>query len=148
MKWHLDKISSMYMKIAEKVAAIKQCSIKLIILLIISDINSEITDTMPPCNQITFLQLPTGVRKSVHYRMLSFAYLTTRKQSRSWHVASVSSRRNFRSQNLLCSARVICWSQASFVDLGESGLSLLWSQKRAPISSAPRHSPCSPLCDR
>ena len=67
----------MYMQITEKVAAIKQCSLKLIILLIISDTNSEITKTISSCNQITFLQLPTGVRKSVHYRVLSFACLTT-----------------------------------------------------------------------
>ena len=34
------------------------------------------------------------------------------------HVASVSSRCSFRCPNLFCSARVICWSQASFADLG------------------------------
>ena len=61
------------MQIAEKVAAIKQCP-----LIILSDTNSEITKTTPPCNQLTFLQLPTGVRKSIHYRVLSFACLTTR----------------------------------------------------------------------
>ena len=62
--------SSIIMQIAEKVATIKQCSLKLIILLIINDSNNEITKTMPPCNQFTFLQLLTGVRRSVHYKVL------------------------------------------------------------------------------
>ena len=68
-------------KVAEKVAAIKlfhQADNFVDHKLMISDTNSEITKTMTlPCNQLTFLQLPTGVRKSVHYRVLSFACLTS-----------------------------------------------------------------------
>ena len=67
------------------------------------------------------------------------------------HVASVSSRCSFRCPNLFCSARVICWSQASFVNLGESALlSALESQEGtnficSKALSSPLRSRCTTL---
>ena len=64
------------------------------------------------------------------------------------HVASVSSRCSFRCPNLFRSARVICWSQASFADLGDrvSSLSALESQEGTNLIRSKTLS--SPLCGR